>query len=266
MLRGLLLLAVAVTLLASSCAKNSITGRSQLLLVSEDELQTISDQQYRQFLSQHRVVNGSPQADMVKRVGRNISRAVTEFINKENPSLIKGYNWEFNLVEDKNINAWCMPGGKVVVYTGILPITQDENGMAIVMGHEIAHAVAKHGNERMSQGLVQQFGGIALSSALSSKPAATQELFLASYGLGSNVLGVLPFSRKQELEADRYGLIFAALAGYDPRNATAFWKRMAQASAGGQTPPEFLSTHPSDETRIQKVEQYAEEARKYYRK
>ncbi len=257
---------IILSIFTVSCTKNSITGRNQLLLVSESELMQLSNQQYSSFLNQHKVVSSNRQADMVSRVGANISKAIAGYLQQKGQSeLLKGYEWQFRLVEDPSVNAWCMPGGKVVVYTGLLPVAQDENGLAVVMGHEIAHAIARHGNERMSQGLVQQFGGMALSVAISSKPAATQDLFMTAYGVGSEVGGVLPFSRKQELEADRYGLIFAAIAGYNPASAVAFWERMAKITASGGKQPELLSTHPSDETRIQKVREYAKEAATYYK-
>jgi predicted Zn-dependent protease len=260
----ILIFAISTLIFAGSCTKNSITGRNQLLLVSDDELLQLSNQQYRSFLSQHKVVDGNSSAAQIARVGTNISRAITAYAKEKGETdLIKGYAWEFKLVEDRSVNAWCMPGGKVVVYTGILPITQDDNGLAVVMGHEIAHAIAKHGNERMSQGLVQQMGGVALSVAIANKPGPTQDLFMNASGIGSTVGGTLPFGRKQELEADRWGLIFAALAGYDPNAAVPFWERMAKASGGGSKPPEFLSTHPSDETRIEKVREYAKEAMQY---
>jgi predicted Zn-dependent protease len=162
------------------------------------------------------------------------------------------------------VNAWCMPGGKVVVYTGILPVTKNENGLAVVMGHEIAHAIAEHGNERMSQELLRQAGGVALTVALKDNPEETRNLWLAAYGLGSEVGVMLPFSRLHESEADHLGLIFMAMAGYDPREAPDFWTRMAEA--GGQKPPEFLSTHPSDETRISSLNNWMPEALKYYNK
>ncbi len=250
-----------------SCQKNKITGRNQLILVSESEVNAMALQEYKTFLSTNPVVPKGTSADqqMVARVGQRIATAITSYYKTEGKSeLLNGYQWEFNLVESKEVNAWCMPGGKVVVYTGILPVTQNEASLAVVMGHEIAHALALHGNERMSQGLAQQLGGAALSVALSSKPAETQQLFMAAYGIGSNVGVILPYSRKQELEADQYGLIFAALAGYDPREAEAFWQRMAKLGQG-QKPPELLSTHPSDETRIQKVKVYAQDAMKYYK-
>jgi predicted Zn-dependent protease len=201
---------------------------------------------------------------MVDRVGERIANAITKYYDsQEKKSVLEGYKWEFNTIDDKEvINAWCMPGGKVVVYSGLLPVTQNETGLAIVMGHEIAHAIAKHGNERMSQGMVQQLGGMALEVALAQKPQETKNLFMMTYGIGSQVGAMLPWSRQQETEADQYGLIFSAMAGYDPREAIPFWQRMA--AAGGAKPPEFLSTHPSDETRLRKIKQFLPEALKYY--
>jgi predicted Zn-dependent protease len=200
---------------------------------------------------------------MVNRVGARISNAITKYYNSQGQqSVIEGYNWEFNTVDDPAVNAWCMPGGKVVVYTGLLPVAQNETALAIVVGHEIAHAVAKHGSERMSQAMMQQLGGMALQVALSQKPQETQMLFMQAYGIGSTVGAVLPWSRQQETEADQYGLIFAAMAGYNPQEAIPFWERMS--NAGGASPPEFLSTHPSDETRIRKLKQFMPEAMKYY--
>ena len=200
---------------------------------------------------------------MVNRVGLRISKAITKYYNDQGKqSAISGYNWEFNTIDSPEANAWCMPGGKVVVYTGILPITQNETALAIVLGHEIAHAIAKHGSERMSQGMVQQFGGMALDVALSKKPQETRNLFMQAYGLGSTVGAVLPWSRQQEIEADHFGLIFAAMAGYNPEEAVAFWQRMS--NTGGAKQPEFLSTHPSDNTRISKLKELMPEALKYY--
>jgi len=266
MRRGILLNTILLLTLFA-CQKNSITGRKQLLLLNESDVQKMALTEYRGFLKGNPVVAAGTTRDqiMVAQVGMRISQAVQTYLNSEGKGdLLSGYQWEFNLVNKPDVNAWCMPGGKVVVYTGILPVTQNEQALAVVMGHEIAHAIAKHGNERMSQGLLQQMGGIALSAAVSNKPAETRALFMGSYGISSTVLGILPFSRKHELEADRYGLIFAAMAGYDPREAEGFWKRMA-AVGGGNKPPEFLSTHPSDDTRIAKVREYAQEAMKYYR-
>jgi predicted Zn-dependent protease len=196
----------------------------------------------------------------VQRAGGNIQRAVgLYFARQQMSSRLSGYAWEFNLVQDKAKNAWCMPGGKVCVYTGILPMTRDESGLAVVMGHEIAHAVANHSSERMSQQLMVQMGGAALSTVV------TQNLFLDIFGLGSQVGLLLPYSRVQESEADRLGLVFMAMAGYDPRVALGFWQRMA-ASQQGQAPSEFLSTHPSDVTRINNLKVYIPEALKYYLK
>jgi len=165
------------------------------------------------------------------------------------------------LVKDSAINAWCMPGGKIVVYTGILPYTINENALAVVMGHEVSHALLQHGNKRMSESMIQQLGAIALSTAISSKPAETQNIFMQAYGVGTEIGIMLPFSRKQELEADRYGLIWAAMAGYDPNEAINFWQRMEKS--GGQKPPEFLSTHPSDNTRIEQIRAFLPEAMQY---
>jgi len=251
--------------LLTGCALNILTGRNQLSLVSESELQLVASGQYNTFLNENRVLNSATSRDAatVDRVGARISNAITKYYDKEGKgSLLEGYKWEFNTIESKEINAWCMPGGKVVIYTGLLPVTQNETSLAIVMGHEIAHAVAKHGSERMSQGLMQQMGGMALGVALAQKPQQTQDLFMTAFGIGSTVGAILPWSRQQETEADQYGLIFAAMAGYDPREALAFWQRMSEAGGGSQ--PEFLSTHPSDETRLRKLKQFIPEAMKYY--
>jgi predicted Zn-dependent protease len=250
----------------AGCALNLVTGRKQLSLVKESDLQLMATTQYNTFLGENKVLNSGNNRDaaMVDRVGAHIANSITKYYDKEGKeTVLQGYKWEFNTVESKDINAWCMPGGKVVVYTGLLPVTQNEAALAIVMGHEIAHSVAKHGNERMSQAMVQQMGGMALEVALAQKPQETQDLFMATYGIGSQVGAILPWSRQQETEADQYGLIFSAMAGYDPREATKFWKRMA--NAGGGSPPEFLSTHPSDETRLRKLEKFIPEAMKYYK-
>ncbi len=254
-----------VAALFTGCVLNLVTGRKQLSLVQESELQLMATSQYKTFLDENKVLNpgSSKEAALVDRVGARISNAITKYYNEQGQqSVIEGYKWEFNTIESKEANAWCMPGGKVVVYTGLLPLTQNETALAIVVGHEIAHAIAKHGSERMSQGIVQQLGGVALEVALSQKPQETQNLFMQAYGIGSTVGAVLPWSRQQETEADHYGLIFAAMAGYNPQEAIPFWQRMAEA--GGAKPPEFLSTHPADETRIRKLKQFMPEAMKYY--
>lgn len=248
------------------CTQNMVTGRKQLSLVSETELQTMAQQQYNAFLSENKVVNASvnKDAEMVRRVGTRIASAIqTYYDGKGLTSVLEGYKWEFNLIDNKEANAWCMPGGKVVVYTGLLPITQNEAALAVVIGHEIAHAVAQHGSQRMSQGLLQQLGGAALQIALANKPAETQNMFMTAYGIGSTVGVMLPFSRKDENEADQYGLYFSAMAGYNPQEAIPLWRRMA--AAGGTKPPEFLSSHPSDETRIANLQRHMPEALKYYK-
>jgi predicted Zn-dependent protease len=264
MVRKILTLFVAAAAIIS-CSTNQITGRSQLTLVPQSELNAMAKQQYQQFLSENRVVSPSADrdAEMVRRVGNRVASAITQYFKQKGQNL-DGYQWQFNLIADNSANAWAMPGGKVVVYTGLLPITQNEAALAVVMGHEVAHAVLEHGNERMSQGLVQQLGGVALSVAMANKPAATQSLFQQAYGVGSNVGVLLPFGRKQELEADRYGLIFAAMAGYNPRESIGLWQRMEKAS-NGQKPPEFLSTHPSEGRRIEQLQKYMPEALQYYK-
>ena len=249
-----------------SCSTVPLSGRSQLNLIPSNELLSMSYQQYGQFLSENKLSNDATNIAMVKRVGQNIQHAVETYLAQNNLSnRLNGYKWEFNLVEDPQVNAWCMPGGKVVVYTGILPVTKDEIGLSVVLGHEIAHAIAEHGNERMSQGLLQQLGGVALSVALKDEPETTQALFYTAYGVGTTVGIMLPFSRTQESEADHLGLIFMAMAGYNPNTAVDFWQRMAQMK-GGNEPPEFLSTHPSDQTRINDIKKWLPDAMKYYKK
>jgi predicted Zn-dependent protease len=249
-----------------ACATVPITGRSQLNIMPDSSMLSMSLQQYDTFLKDHKLSRDTLHTRMVKRVGARIQKAVELYFRQHNLyAQLQGYRWEFNLVESKEANAWCMPGGKVVVYTGILPLTRDENGLAVVMGHEIAHAVAKHGNERMSQQLAFQMGGVALATAVSQKPQQTQELWMQAYGMGSQMGVLLPYSRLQESEADHLGLIFMAMAGYDPGGAVTFWQRMA-AKQQGKAPPEFLSTHPSDAIRIQQIRALLPEAMRYYRK
>ena len=221
--------------------------------------------QYRDFLSKHTIVEHGEQAEMVKRVGTRIEHAVERYFSEHSlSSRLKGYQWEFNLVEDKQVNAWCMPGGKVVVYSGILPVTRGENGLAVVLGHEIAHAVANHGGERMSQALLVEMGGLTLDAALSQNETKTNGLFLAAYGLGAQVGILLPYSRVQESEDDHLGLAFMAMAGYDPNGAVAFWERMV-SSKHGSSPPELLSDHPADARRIENIKELLPEALGYYR-
>ena len=249
-----------------SCSTVPLTGRKQLSLVPESEMISMSFTNYTEFMKENPVSTDKANVALVQEVGKNISNAVIKYFADNNlSSRLDGYKWEFNLVKnDTTPNAWCMPGGKVVVYSGILPYTKDQNGLAVVVSHEIAHAVARHGNERMSQEMLAQYGNIALSEALKNKPQETQSIFGSAYGLGAQFGVMLPFSREHELEADKLGLIFMAMAGYDPQTAIAFWERMG--SMGGQKPPEFMSTHPSDATRIQKIKDAMPEALTYYKK
>lgn len=255
---------VMASIMVWACSKVPITGRNQLSLVPESEMQSMSYQQYDQFLKENKLSSNATATATVKRVGTRIQHAVELYMKEHKMSdQLEGYEWEFNLIDSKDVNAWCMPGGKVVVYTGILPITKDENGLAVVMGHEIAHAVARHGSERMSQGMVAQGLGTALSVALANEPQTTRQLWMTAFGVGAQVGVLLPFSRQQESEADHLGLIFMSMAGYDPHVSVDFWQRMA--AAGGGKPPEFISTHPSDETRIANLKKLIPEAMKYYK-
>jgi predicted Zn-dependent protease len=249
----------------AGCSEVPITGRRQLNFVPTSLVTSMSLEQYDQFISQSKVVTGTPEAALVKTVGAKIVQAVEQYTKTQGiQDPFAGYKWEFNLIQDPNVNAFAMPGGKVVVYTGILPVTRDEAGLATVVGHEIAHVFADHGGERLSQQLLAQMGAVGLSAALSKQPEQTKSLFMSAYGLGSQVGVLLPFSRQQESEADHLGLIFMALAGYDPHAAVAFWQRMAAAGQGASKPPEFLSTHPADATRIRNLEELLPEAMEYY--
>jgi len=252
-------------LLLSGCTEVEITGRKQFNIVPDSTMNSMSFQSYGEFVSTHKLSTNAEQTQMVKRVGSRIQNAVEQYCTNNNiKDRLAGYEWEFNLVEDPNVNAWCMPGGKVVVYTGILPVAQGETGLAVVMGHEIAHAFAKHGAERMSQALLVELGGVALSTALKDRPELTKNLFMQSYGIGTK-LGVLKYSRTHESEADHLGLVFMAMAGYNPQEAISFWQRMAAQKTGAQ-PLEFLSTHPADQTRIQNLKELLPDAMRYYKK
>ncbi|MDA8165092.1 MAG: M48 family metallopeptidase [Desulfobacteraceae bacterium] len=261
---GWLLILVA----AVSCTTVPITGREQLNFIPSQQLMTMSFQNYDQILKKSKLADNPEQIAMVKRVGENIRRGVEAYLDRHGQEdLLKGYKWQFTLVkDDKTANAFALPGGKVVVYTGILPITQDDTGLAVVLGHEIAHAIAQHGGERMSQAMAVQMGGLALAEALGSQGAQTQQLFMAAFGAGSQVGVLLPFSRLQESEADHLGLIFMAMAGYDPRAAVPFWQRMMAQNKGKGQPPELLSTHPADQTRIEQLQRLLPEALEYYHK
>jgi len=264
MLKKLVFL-MALGMLIYSCAKVPMSGRSQLALVSNEELLPMAFDQYNQVLKEGKVVTNTPDGQMVVRVGRRIAEAVEKYM-KENgyEKELQGFAWEFNLLEQDVVNAWCMPGGKVAFYTGIIPVCQDEAGIAVVMGHEVAHAIANHGRERMSNGLLMNglIGGA--QAAMGQNPTLTQNLFLQAFGVGGQ-LGMLKFSRSNELEADQLGLNFMALAGYDPRVAPGFWDRMAGAGSGG-APPEFLSTHPGPNRRKDELNKQMPKAMEYYEK
>lgn len=257
---------ITIILFIYSCATVPVTGRRQLDLVSSSEINTMSATQYQDVIKKGPLSTNVEQTEMIKRVGKKIQGAVEKYMaSKGWSSQLEGFNWEFNLIQDdKTVNAWCMPGGKVAFYTAILPICKDENGIAVVMGHEVAHAIANHGRERMSQGMIEQFGMSTLGAAMGQNPTATSQIFMQAVGMGSNI-GMLKFSRQHESEADHIGLIFMAQAGYDPNLAPAFWKRMVEMNKG-EKPPEFLSTHPSDETRIKDLEGWMPEAMGYYNK
>ena len=251
-----------IGLLSFACEKVPLTGRSQLALVSNAELQPLVNEEYNKTLKSNKLLTDSKEGRMIVQVGKKMSASVEKYLNDNGyQELVKDFSWEFNLLESDEINAWCMPGGKVAFYTGILPITQSETGVAVVMGHEIAHAVASHARERMSNGLLVNFGISAISTAMGQNQTLTQQVFLQSVGIGSQ-LGMLSFSRKHELEADELGLIFMAMAGYDPREAPIFWERMS--SAGGEVPPEFLSTHPGPDRRIERLNANMPKALGYY--
>ncbi len=255
---------LVLTMLMVACAKVPLTNRRQLSLVPDSQLMSSSFTSYNEVINESKLSNNQQQVQMIKTVGNRIKTAVEKYLADNNLSEItEDFKWEFNLIEENMVNAWCMPGGKVAFYTGILPVCENETGVAVVMGHEVAHAIASHGGERMSQALVQQLGGVGLSIALQDQPEQTQALALAAYTGGSTVLGVLPFSRLHESEADELGLTFMAMAGYNPKEAPEFWKRM-QAKSGGGAPPEFLSTHPSGETRINNLNKWMPDAMKYY--
>ncbi len=258
-----ILLIFVVGLSAYACATVPLTGRSQLSLVSSAEIQPLVNEEYAKVIKESKVVNGTSDGQRVLKVGNKMAKAVEQYLISEGYSdLANEFKWEFNLVESSDVNAWCMPGGKVAFYTGIMPVAKDEAGLAVVMGHEIAHAVAAHARERMSTGLVTNFGVGVLSTAIGQNPTLTQNILLQSVGVGSE-LGMLSFSRKHELEADEMGLVFMAMSGYDPRQAPIFWERMS--AQAGQSPPEFLSTHPGPANRIEKLNAKMPEALKYYK-
>ncbi len=247
----------------AGCVTSPVTGRSQLQLIPAGMLNQLAVEQYQQVISETKKSENTEQVTLVAHVGERLVQATNQYIEEIGEST-EDYQWEFTVIQDdETVNAWCMPGGKVAVYTGILPLTQDDAGLAVVMGHEFAHALANHGNERMSQALLVQLGGVALSVALEKQPDQTRDLFLQSYGAIGQVGFLLPFSRKHEYEADRIGLDLMARAGYDPRAAVPFWERMRD-KGGGKRPPVFLSTHPVAEDRIAAIQQHMPEALALY--
>lgn len=247
------------------CTTVPMTNRNSFQMVPETDLNALSAQEYRQVLDEAQLSTDTAQVQAVQRVGQRIADAAEAFLREQGlEHKVSRFHWEFNLIEnDQTANAWVMPGGKAVVYSGILKFTRNDTGLAVVLGHEVAHAIAGHGNERMSQGLVAQMGAAALSAALSQQPAATRELFNQAYGVGANVGFLLPYSRLHESEADRIGLVLMARAGYDPRAAIPLWEHMN--AEGGPRPPELLSTHPAPTSRIQSLRREMPKALLYYR-
>lgn len=262
-MKRLIITGTAILLVAIACKTVPFTGRKQFNFMNPSEVNAMSFTQYKTVLSESKLSTNKQQSQMVKNVGERIKNAVNKYMNDNGYSnLISGFEWEFNLIDDPTVNAWCMPGGKVAFYTGIMPICQDETGVAVVMGHEVAHAIAQHGAERMSHEMSTQLGGAALSVALQNQPELTQSIAMSAFGLGAQYGAILPFSRSHESEADKMGLMFMAMAGYNPEEAPKFWERMSTGNANQI--PEFLSTHPSHTTRITDLKANMPEAMKYY--
>ena len=253
---------VLTVFLFVECTTVPITGRKRVNFVSDAEVLPASFAQYKGFLEENKLSSNRTMSNQIKEVGKNVSAAVDRFMRANNMTAeANSYKWDFNLIEDETVNAWCMPGGKVVFYTGIMPICANENGVAAVMGHEVAHAFAKHGQERMSSGKLQQYGGLAVALGTASKDPKTQQMWNTAFGVGSG-LGMLKFSRVHEQEADRLGLVFMIMAGYDGREAAEVWVRMSQKS-NGKSQPEILSTHPSNASRIQDLRNYLPTAKQF---
>lgn len=244
------LVAIGVILFYLSCATNPFTGNKTLAIVPNSEIFPTAFAQYDQFLSENKVVQSTANAEMITRVGQRIATASERWLDANGyKGYLKDYKWEYHLVDDKSVNAWCMPGGKIVFYTGILPIAENETAIAAIMGHEVAHALANHGQQRMSSDVLQQVGAVGVGVATSGKTTETQQAWMQAYGIGTTVGVMLPFSRSHEAQADEIGIKLMAIAGYNPDESVELWKRM-KAESGGQAPPEFLSTHPSNDSRI----------------
>lgn len=259
-LKGGILALGIITVIIVSCATNPFTGKKTMAFVSNDQLFPMAFAQYSQVLNENKVITGTKDADMIKRVGQRIAVAAERWLNANgHQGYLEDYKWEYKLIQSDQVNAWCMPGGKIAFYTGILPIAQNETGVAAIMGHEVAHALANHGQQRMSAAYLQQGLAVAGNVALANDQQALG-IFNQSYGVVSNVAGMLPFSRSHETEADKIGLIIMAIAGYNPDEASELWKRM-KANSGGQAPPEFLSTHPSNDSRIATLQALAPKAK-----
>lgn len=247
----------------TACTTNPITGRKSIQLANDAEIASMASQEYQKTLSESKVIKGTTQAKSVTNVGTRIKNAANNYYRQIGlEQQLSNYNWEFNLLDNKQLNAWCMPGGKVAVYTGILPVTQNDTGLAVVLGHEISHALAGHGNERISSAMLAQYGGAIIGGSISNGQWAN--IFQQVYPIGAQV-GLLAYGRKQELEADQMGLYIMGMAGYDPRQAVPFWQRMEAASAGNQRPPEFLSTHPGPDNRVAGLNKYMDQALQYYK-
>lgn len=241
---------ISILGLIVACSTNPFTGKNSLALVSNNDILPSAFQQYSQFLSENKVISGTADAKRVENIGTKIKVAAEKWLTANGqPGYLTDYKWEYKLVESKEVNAWCLPGGKIVFYTGILPICKDDAGIATVMGHEVSHALANHGQQRMSAGLLQQLGGTGVALATGGKSTETQQLAMTAYGVATQYGGMLPFSRSHESEADMIGLTLMAIAGYNPEQAVYFWQRMS-ANSGAQSSPEFMNTHPSGATRI----------------
>lgn len=255
-----------VALMAVACSSVMFTGRKQVKLIPNSEMAAMAVQSYEAFLDSNDISGNIEDQELLNTVGLKMQKAVEEYMREQGQeSQLANYAWEFNVIQSDEVNAWAMPGGKIVFYSGIMPVCKNEEGVAVVMGHEIAHVLAQHGNERMSQQMMAQLGSLALSEYLNTEPEKTQYMYNTAFAIGAQYGALLPFSRLHEREADRIGQIIMALAGYDPAHAVIFWEDMNSMSAG-QVPPEFMSTHPSYDTRIQVLTDNIEPARKYLKK